>query len=180
VRCQTAIRTRGFTLVEIMIVIAIMAIVMTVGVPSMYRAMRKDDLARAVNDTIEGCKIARDRAIFTGAPHEFVVVSESGELNVRQLPLPQGRATFSRPPEESAAPVPVGPYAGFPRSLGEDVMVQMVDVNFISQMEQPEARVRFWPNGTSDEFTIVYMWQGKQRTIMVDLVTGQASEFIRE
>jgi hypothetical protein len=59
-------------------------------------------------------------------------------------------------------------------------MVQMVDVNFISQMEQPEARVRFWTNGTSDEFTIVYMWQGKQRTIMVDLVTGQALEFIRE
>ena len=78
-----------------------------------------------------------------------------GELNVRQLPGQQpGRAAFGRPSGEAAAPIPAGPYAGFPRKLGEDVMVQMIDVNFISHMERPEARVRFWPNGTSDEFTV--------------------------
>lgn len=170
----------GFTLVEIMIVIAIMAIVMTVGIPSMYRAMRKDDLARAINDTIEGCKTARDRAILQGTPYEFVV-SESGQLDVRQLPAQTpGRAAFSPPAGVAAGPLPAGPYAGFPRQLGEDVMIQMIDVNFVSHMELPEARVRFWPNGTADEFTVVYSWNGRQRTIMVDLVTGQANEFIRQ
>src|SRR6188768_3288768 len=91
---RTARHTRGFTLIEIMIVIAIMAIVMTIGVPSIYRAMRRDDLARAMNDTVEGCKTARDRAILQGVPYEFVV-SEGGQLNARprravncRFPLP--------------------------------------------------------------------------------------------
>lgn len=178
---KRARRNKGFTLVEIMIVIAIMAIVMTVGVPSMYRAMRKDDLARAVNDTIEGCKTARDRAILQGVPYEFIVRSETGEVDVRAAPVEESsRTAFARPSGQSSSPLPASPYDGFPRKLGEDVMVQMVDVNFVDHMEAPEARVRFFPNGTSDEFTIVYSWKGKQRTVMLDIVTGQAQEFIRE
>ena len=54
----------AFTLIEIMIVMAIVAIILSMGVPSMMRAMEKDDLARAVRDVIEGCKTARDRRFF--------------------------------------------------------------------------------------------------------------------
>ena len=174
-------RRNAFTLIEIMIVVAIIAIVMTAGVPSMYRAMRKDDLQRAVTDTIEGCKTARDRAILQGVPYEFVL-SESGAMNVRQAPVElPARAAFDRPTSEGGArQLPAGPYSGFPRQLGEDVMIQMIDVNFISHMDAPEARVRFYPNGISDEFTVVYAWRGKQRTVMIDIVTGLASEFVRE
>jgi hypothetical protein len=60
------------------------------------------------------------------------------------------------------------------------VAIQLVDVNFISRMEEPEARVRFFPNGTCDEFTVVYNCKGKQRTAMADIVTGQVSEFVRQ
>ena len=59
-------------------------------------------------------------------------------------------------------------------------MVQLVDVNFVEMMDEPEARVRFYPNGTSDEFTIVYSWHGKQRTVMLDVVTGLAEEYRKE
>jgi type II secretion system protein H len=170
---------RGFTLVEIMIVMAIMAIAMAVGVPSIYRSLRKNDLARAVNDVVEGCKTARDRAILQGAPYEFIV-RESGELDVRQAPAQtSSRAAFARAAGETAAALPPSPYSGFPRKLGEDVMVQMLDVNFVNHMEMAEARVRFFPNGTADEFTIVLAWNGRQRTVMVDVITGQALEFIR-
>jgi prepilin-type N-terminal cleavage/methylation domain-containing protein len=79
-------RERAFTLVEIMIVIAIIAVIMATGVPSMTRALSKDDLARAMKDTIEGCKTARDRAILQGVPWAFVVHSESGELRVEPAP----------------------------------------------------------------------------------------------
>lgn len=176
-------RERAFTLVEIMIVIAIIAVIMATGIPSMTRALSKDDLARAIKDTIEGCKTARDRAILQGVPWTFVVHSESGELRVEPAPqeafrgkpkllAEEGTETKSAPPES--------PYSGFPRKLGEDVMVQLIDVNFVDHMDAPEARVRFFPNGTSDEFTIVFAWKGKQRTVMVDIVTGQATEFIRQ
>jgi len=173
----------AFTLVEIMVVIAIIAIIMAAGVPSMTRAIERDDLARAIKDTIEGCKTARDRAILQGQPWAFVV-HNTGELTVEAVPQeayrarPQslggdGGSEAKHTPGES-------PYSGFPRKLGEDVMVQLVDVNFVDHMEAPEAKVRFFPNGTADEFTIVFAWKGKQRTVMVDVVTGYATEFIRQ
>src|SRR5688572_31681320 len=64
---------RGFTLIEIMIVIGIIALVMTAGIPLMTRAMNKNQLAKAVNDTLEGCKLARDRAILQNKPFDFVI-----------------------------------------------------------------------------------------------------------
>lgn len=165
-----------------MIVIAIIAIFMTIGIPQLTRALDKDDLRRAVNDTIEGCKAARDRAILQGVPWAFVVKAESGQLDVQPVPQEDRSrgAGMARGPGESKREIPAAPYAGFPRKLGEDVMVQMVDVNFISHMEMPEARVRFFPNGTADEFTIVYNWKGMQRNVTIDIVTGQATEFVRQ
>ena len=171
--------SRGFTLIEIMIVLAIIMIIMTIGVPSVMRGLSRDDLSRAMNDTVEGCKTARDRAILQGIPYEFVLTSE-GQMNVNSLPPPRGEALL---PDAQAAPtkhVPAGPYAGFPRHLAEDVAIQLVDVNFISRMDEPQARVRFFPNGTCDEFTVVYNWKGKQRTAMADIVTGQVGEFVRQ
>ena len=167
----------GFTLVEIMIVVAIMGIVMTIGVPSFYRAMSRNDLSRAVNDTIEGCKTARDRAILQGIPYEFVV-KENGELNV--VPMPGRSESVAEAPDGEKKDSYSSPYAAFPRQLGEDVMVQLVGVNFVELMQAPEARVRFFPNGTSDEFTIIYNWKGDQRTIQLDVVTGMPEEIVPE
>jgi len=168
-----------------MIVMAIIAIVMTIGVPSMMRGLEKDDLTRAIRDTIEGCKTARDRAILQGVPHEFVIHVEGDRatLNVRALPQEQ-RGPFAAQTVDmhiaASQAIPAGPYSGFPRPLGDDVIVQMVDVNFVNHMDESEARVRFFPNGTCDEFTVVYSWKGKQRTVMADVVTGLANEFIKQ
>jgi prepilin-type N-terminal cleavage/methylation domain-containing protein len=172
-------RKRGFTLIEIMIVLAIIMIIMTMGVPSILRGLTRDDLSRAVNDTVEGCKTARDRAILQGIPYEFVLSSE-GQMKVNSLPPVRGEALMPDVQAGASKPIPAGPYAGFPRHLAEDVAIQEVGVNFISQMDAPEARVRFFPNGTCDEFTVVYNWHGKQRTVMADIVTGQVSEYVRQ
>lgn len=178
-----ALRTKrnsgGFTLIEIMIVIAIVAIFMTIGIPSLSRSFKKDDLGRAVRDTIEGCKTARDRAILQGVPWAFIV-NENGTLNVQPVPQEDRGTRQVTPGAGEAKTVPAAPYSGFPRKLGEDVMVQMIDVNFVSHMERPDARVRFFPNGTADEFTVVYMWKGLQRNVTIDVVTGQATEYVRK
>jgi type II secretory pathway pseudopilin PulG len=174
-------------LIEIMIVMAIIAIIRGMGVPSMMRAREKDDLARAVRDVIEGCKTARDRAILQGVPWVFIV-RENGQLNVEAAPMEMGRPTSAYGLDEageevrvaSNAAAPDAPYSGFPRQLGEDVMVQLIDVNFISYMEAPEARVRFFPNGIADEFAIVMAWKGKQRSVTVDIITGQATELVAQ
>lgn len=173
-RVRVSFRPRasaGFTLVEIMITLAIMMIVMGVGIPSMYRAMQKNDLMRATRDTVEGCKTARDRAILTGTPYEFVV-KQSGELDV------QAAKVFTASESAvTAQKVPAGStYDAFPRKLGEDVMIELIGVNFVDLMQEPEARVRFYPNGTCDEFSVVYRWKGEQREITMDIITGMPKE----
>jgi len=171
-------RAGGFTLMEIMIVIAIMAIVMTVGIPSMMRALERDDLARAVHDTIEGGKTARDRAILQGIPYEFIL-RENGQMDVHPLP-PEQRISTTVDSKAASKKSEGAPYSGFPRKLGEDVIIQLIDVNFVDHMKDEQAQVRFFPNGTCDEFTVVYSWKGKQRTVTADIVTGELSELIRQ
>lgn len=162
-----------------MIVIAILALVMTAGIPMMTRALSKDQLAKAVNDTLEGCKLARDRAILQNRPYDFVIRNRSehdAEMAVEASVLKVAGPT----PGVTAASVgtkEVGSLVGdFPRKLGKDVAIELVYVNLVDLMNASEARVRFNPNGTSDEFTIIYAFNGKRRTIKVDIITGSAWE----
>src|SRR5438874_2527738 len=60
---QPATHRSAFTLVEIMVVIAIMGIVMTVAIPTLYHQLHPDSMRRAVTDVTEVCTEARGRAI---------------------------------------------------------------------------------------------------------------------
>jgi len=173
----------AFTLLEIMIVIAIMGIVLSAGVPMMSRAFKSNELGKAVNDVIEGCKTARDRAILQGVPYEFVI-KEGGDLSVEAArdndPNRSGHPKSSDSLGTPNAHVAEWVTADFPRKLGEHVAIELIDVNFIDHMGEEEARVRFYPNGTSDEFTNV-MASAKegQRQVSLDVVTGLADEVVR-
>ena len=171
---------RAFTLIEVMIVISIVAIVMTAGIPMMWKALAKDQLASAVNDVIEGCKAARERAILQDRPYDFVVRNKN-ETDTEMLV----EASKIRDPSGLAfagGDTPIrdtGLIGGFPRQLGADVIVELVAVNFIDHMGASEARARFYPNGMSDDFTIVFQHNGRQRTVTVDIITGTAYELIK-
>jgi prepilin-type N-terminal cleavage/methylation domain-containing protein len=181
---------RAFTLIEIMIVIGIIGMVMTAGIPLATRAMNKNQLAKAVNDTLEGCKLARDRAILQNRPYDFVLRNRSendAEFTVEPTKQKEnssvgsamGSTVFtsaSTPTPASSSANPGSLVGGFPRKLGQDVAIELVYVNMIDHMDAAEARVRFYPNGTSDEFAVTYAYQGKRRTIGVDIITGAAWE----
>ncbi len=165
----------AFTLIEIMIVMAIIMIIMATGVPSIVRGMEKDELSRAVKDTIEGCKTARDRAILQGIPWAFVL-NVDREFMVE--PMPGDSAQRTRAGQIAAPPALPNdsPYSGFPRKLGDNVRFEEAAVNFVEPGQESAIRVRFFPNGTSDEFTIGYSIGNKKRYIKVDVVTGLATE----
>jgi type II secretion system protein H len=169
-------RRSGFTIIEMMIVLAIIAIMMTASVPMIWKAMAKDDLARAVKDVMEGCKTARERAILNGSPYEFVITKEGdmtiGSVSQAKTPSPD-TATEAAEAIEAPKTQPSGSLmAGFPRKLGQEVAIQLIDVNFVDHMAVHESHVHFYPNGTSDEFTIVLNWKGEQKTVTLDVVTG--------
>ena len=46
-------KSLAFTLIEIMIVVAIIGIVMAMGVPSVVRTMEKEGMRKAISDIVE-------------------------------------------------------------------------------------------------------------------------------
>jgi hypothetical protein len=59
--------------------------------------------------------------------------------------------------------------------LPDSVRFEMVDVNFIEYKDQEVAIARFYPNGTSDEMTILLLSdQGEARKISLEVVTALA------
>jgi type II secretion system protein H len=166
-------RARGFTLVEIMIVIAVVAIVFAMGAPSFARMVQKGPLRQAVSDVVEALGQARAQAILRGVPMDFVL---SGEGIMQVVPA-SDRESSARTAE--AAGVEVGERdldagSSFTAVLGEDIAVTLLEVNFRTQMEATEARVRFHPNGTSDDFTIVLEAGSEMRRIWLDPITALA------
>jgi type II secretion system protein H len=161
----------GFTLIELMVVMGIVAIIVAAGVPSFVHAMRKEGLRKAVSDMVEACSHARAQAILRGVPTELVIRASDGLITVRSLAV-------GKPDDNAGGGLSSGTAAGagpnFKSNLSDDVAVRSIDVNFEDQMKNSEARVRFFPNGTSDEFTITLTCATGERQISLDVITALA------
>ena len=136
-----------------MIVVAIMGLIMAMGIPSLARSMRKEGMRKAVSDIVEACSGARAAAILTGQTADLVI----------------------RPQDKTISG------GKFSATIPENVGIEILGVNFMELQEADEARVHFYGNGTSDEFTIVLTTdEHKAMKISLEVVTGLADvEVIR-
>jgi prepilin-type N-terminal cleavage/methylation domain-containing protein len=162
-------RHAAFTLIEIMVVIGILAMVLAMGMPSFIQTIRKDPLRQATSDVVEGCIQARAQAILAGEPSELVIEAGDGRIFV-----PPWKTRGSSDGGESPASVPteLASKPQFQGRLDTDIAVTLMDVNLRDKMGADQARVRFYPNGTSDDFTIVVESTAGVRKISLDCVTG--------
>lgn len=79
-----------------------------------------------------------------------------------------GGAPVESPPPSSGS--------GLSSQLPEDITIEMLDVNLTEYREAESVRVRFFPNGTSDELTLVLRSQKNEwQKITVEVTTGLAS-----
>jgi prepilin-type N-terminal cleavage/methylation domain-containing protein len=141
---------RGFTLIEIMMVVAIIGLTLTLGIPGFLRSLKKEGMRKAESDLVEACQDARRDAIMNNKTTDLVFHPLDASFEV---PGSFQRATFP-----------------------DTVVIEIMGVNFIQVERAEEARIHFFSNGTSDEFTIVIRStsDGAVRMIHLDTVTALA------
>lgn len=156
----------GFTLIELMITIGIIAIVMGLGVPTLVRMFHKEPLRQATTDIIEVAANARAMAILRGEMTELRFnpsersISAGGGGGGGGGGSGEGKAVRDR---HSA-------------QWSESISLEMLDVNFLEHKNAEYARVRFFPNGTCDELTVILKNdQNEYRMISWEITTGLAS-----
>ena len=164
---------RGFTLVEIMIVVAIVAVVFAIGAPSFVKVIHKGPMRQAMSDVMEALGYARAQAILRGVPAVFLL---NGEGQIQVLPAVDGESESPGQPGaiQTSETSPKPPASSFSAWLHRDIAVTLLEVNFRSQMEAAETRVRFYPNGTCDDFSIVLEAGGQIHRIWLDPITALA------
>ncbi|HEY3863722.1 MAG TPA: type II secretion system protein [Verrucomicrobiae bacterium] len=137
----------GFTLIEIMMVVAILGLTLTMSIPSFNHMMHREGLRKTERDMVEACQAARRAAIL-------------GNSDVYLIIRPQDH-TFNVPGAFDAVTIPA------------DVSIDVLGINFNSLETADEARVKFTGKGTSDEFMILLHGpDGAYVTIYLDCVTA--------
>ena len=181
-RRARAFRARAFTLLEIMMVVAIIGLMMTMTVPAILQTMHQEPLRKAVNDVLNICSHARAQAILQSAPVSVIFHPRSGEVALGVVAATNSTAGFL----STAAPAGETKNSGSSTSplnsaqFDDSVGTDMLDINLLEYKDADEARVRFFPNGTSDEMTLVLHAGDQYRKITLEVTTGLASvEVIR-
>jgi len=164
-------RFAGFTLIEIMIVVGLLALIVGMGVPSLLSAMHKEGMRKAVSDMVEACNSARASAILTSQPVDLVIRPFEKTIAVSAASSPTSGDGDSGP--FSTGDTPVEAVKGFSGAFPQGIHIEILGVNFQEMQEAEEARIRFYPNGTSDEFTIILRSDSNEyRKITLEIVTA--------
>lgn len=151
---------RGYTLLEMMVVVFVMAIIMGLSVPNLMAKARRDALSQGVHDFVEACQNAREIAILTGQSMQVVLMPESIHVEV----APKRDAGRWVGGERMATEVPAladgAPKAKRPTpyhaTLGEHVVFDFegarVNLRKVDMVNDDRLILKFHPNGTCDQF----------------------------
>ena len=166
----------GFTLIEIMMVVAILIIALAFSYPAISDMVHRAPMTQAMKDITEACRHARSQAIITGHPMELRIFPKEHRVEVGTASVDS--SSGSGPAVSSDSPSagyyhPKNPFISSAQ-ISDEVRLKMVDVNFSDYTEADVALVRFYPNGTCDELTLVLESGVELRKISLEAVTSLA------
>jgi len=144
---------RAFTLIEIMIVVAIIGLIAAMGMPAMAKALQKEGMRKAVSDVEDVFFTARERAIWSNSKVAAVFYPKE-----RRFEVEGGGATHSG--KTASATLPDG------------VDFAMLDIFRQDYSQSDWAKVFFNPDGTADEAVIVLVSKGRTQKITLEYATG--------
>ena len=150
-----------------MVVVGIMGIILAMGVPSVFKLLSKEGMRKATADVEDVCRSARARAILGGSPTDVIFYPLEHRLEIRG-----GSGGGGGGPEK--------PLASSDNSSGaqiaDDIIIEMLDINLMEYKDSEWARVRFYPNGTSDEMTLVLRSpKNEWKKVTTEVTTGMTS-----
>jgi len=156
---RTSLR-HGFTLMEIMIVVALIGLLAAMGMPAINKMLQKEGMRKGLSDLKDVCAAARAKAILSGqtASVMFHPRPESRSFAVEGGGLGGSGATYV-----TSATLPDG------------VDFAMLDINLQDFGGSEWARVRFFPNGTCDEMKVVLHDKTGWRMVTLEFSTAIAS-----
>lgn len=164
---------QAFTLLEIMMVVAIIGLMMTMSVPAILRTMHQEPLRKAVNDVLNICSHARAQAILRGVTTTVVFHPRSGDVMLAGIATTNSTDGFA--PTGETTTTAANASALNSAHFDDSVAIDMLDVNLSEYKDASEALVRFFPDGTSDEMTLIIHSGGQYRKITLEVTTGLGS-----
>jgi type II secretion system protein H len=180
--CPTYRPRTAFTLIEILVVCAIIGIVMTIAVPSIYRQLHPESMQKAVNDIKDACDLARGHAVLNGSTMRLVINNRE-----KQISVVQGEASRAEPMDRLESKSVSGeewrmedrrPSAGagvFTVKLADSIMIEGIRLNLKDYTEDEVVEVNFYKNGTCDEFSILLLSrENERRQIWLEVATALA------
>ncbi len=177
VRSTGRLSERAFTLLEIMMVVAIIGLMMTMSVPAILRTMHQEPLRKAVNDVLNICSHARAQAILHGVTTTVVFHPQSGDVMLAGMAATHATDGFAPPDAPTGETTATASNGSALNSthFDDSIIIDMLDVNLSEYKDADEARVRFFPDGTSDEMTLIIHSGDQYRKITLEVTTGLAS-----
>ena len=144
---------RAFTLIEIMIVVAIIGLVAAMGLPSLEHVLQKEGMRKAVSDITDACESARANAIFHGQRTALVIHPATRSFEA-QGGSAKGSGLVSK------------------GTLPDGIDIEALGIDTFDYTESDTAPVWFNPDGTCSEMILVLRGHGEETKITLDFATG--------
>ena len=161
---------RAFTLVEILVVLAVGALLLGIGIPAFRKIINKAPLEQGISDVESLCRQARAEAIVRQRAMD-VVLNEAEEI----VALTTAARVINAP----------DPFTGLMIKTTEETQlidqvflpVDLVDLQIIEpapdEFTLDEIRIRFYPNGTSETLAVRVVGDDEAYLLTLDPVTGR-------
>lgn len=185
---------RGFTLIEVMVVVIIVAIASAVAIPSFVKSFRGAKLKVGARTITMASRLARSTAVLQNQHMALLFFPEASEVEMVHVEAPSGRGEQSKflnerddrrvqgmlgDDEQAEAPDPaVAPTISqtLARRLPEGIRISDIEIQNEDGKFDGAAWVNFYPNGMSDKYTVTLIDEdNKEVEVSVDPISGKVS-----